>query len=91
MALKVKENPQSKSKTKAELKAVAPPQTVSPARPEGGPQSALARESSQTGVEVGQLIDAFTPGNLIYGVVMAEILGKPRSRSWGRRSYTAKF
>jgi hypothetical protein len=78
MALKVKADPNPKPKLKAESKSATPLQAVSPVQPE----AALFCES---GVEEGQLIGDFKPENLIQGLVMAEILGKPRSRSRGRR------
>jgi hypothetical protein len=82
MALKVKAdaNPNPKPKLKAESKSATPFQAVSPVQPEVLPQAVLSRESE---VEEESLIGDFTPENLIHGVVMAEILGKPRSR--GRR------
>lgn len=77
MALKADANPNPKPKSKAESQSATPLQKVSPVQL---PQTALSRES---GVEEEPLIGDFTPENLIQGVVMAEILGKPRSR--GRR------
>jgi hypothetical protein len=81
MALKVKTNSDSKPETKADPKSAASPQTVRPALP---PLAALSHESSQTRMEMDHLIGNFDPKNLLQGIVMAEILGKPRSR--GRRS-----
>jgi hypothetical protein len=88
MVLKVKANSASKSKPKpkAESSAVGTKQTVNPTMPDALAQSALDHDPAQTPTEAVYLPGNFTPQNLVQGVVMAEILGKPRCRNWGRRS-----
>jgi hypothetical protein len=86
MVLKVKASSACKAKLepKVEPSPVGTEKKVNPAPPDTSGQSFLGHDSPQTPLAV-YLSGNFTPQNLVQGVVMAEILRKPRCRDWRRK------
>jgi hypothetical protein len=83
MVLKAKTNPKLIPKDQKQVIGTTmaiPPEVTKPLMPETVSQPALSGVPVRTESSEVQLIGDFTPENLIQGIMMMEILGKPRCR-----------